>query len=703
MSTLRCEQPADEREVSDQMCIVEYTQPKWFKTGEPCQRSCTMREDISEDVVDCMLEKTLLVMEVNNDANNNYDAISHKTQLNCAVKEYPTQESILKLRPEFEETSDFCAKYVSTSGLDCETPLTDNEKELKKDHTFPKTTTDGELLKKETKSNLQSVDQQNNTIAKTCPFEPRGYTGPCLGSGIKESRIPLAAFVDAQQPFPRAISVTPYSSDLPQDTINRFPTPLTSGQEKQNVNSSFSFSETLDLAGARPQLYPETRTFTHLRPSSMPSNISTLVCGSLANLSSGYIPSKDTRENHCHFVEYSGPLPSPCDAPSSKETPHYFPPEVDKDLVFATVIPCQRESHPQVCKEVVRESPQKVSPPKTAMILEKAVISGVKPDRLRIPMSSSKDRLSEFRLESGLPGDLKIQAIPEVDIEKDPSREASPIPPDTSFTFIVAESVVTASSTPTSPKSPTEKPMDGAAQQTSIDRLPGMTACNDSEAESTNNKKTVEDIHMCNLEISQQGHAPQIVHFKQSENKSARPEKTTEVSIVIKTLSEEDAQISTDLAAKQPSSTTIIEKFSIQMQADMGNKIKIIEDIMEKAEMPLEAKKGDEEDQESKAEGRSDGNQDESKTGSDTNTVPCINQQKSTGCIEGAHVKEDQGFEATLLESQHERKEQGSFQEDKETQLEEHGGAGATAGEEPQTKNINILDTDKGLLKLQGT
>ncbi|KAM6945753.1 uncharacterized protein FYW47_018080 [Aplochiton taeniatus] len=66
---------------------------------------------------------------------------------------------------------------------------------------------------------------------------------------------------------------------------------------------------------------------------------------------------------------------------------------------------------------------------------EIAVAAGLKPDRLRLPGSQSKDRLSEFRLESGLPGDLKTQAIPEVELEQDLSREASPVPPDTAFTF----------------------------------------------------------------------------------------------------------------------------------------------------------------------------------------------------------------------------------------------------------------------------
>ncbi|KAM9829671.1 uncharacterized protein ACBT44_004880 isoform 3-T3 [Syngnathus typhle] len=77
--------------------------------------------------------------------------------------------------------------------------------------------------------------------------------------------------------------------------------------------------------------------------------------------------------------------------------------------------------------------------PSRGKILEKAVTGGMKPDRLRIPKIGPKDRLTEFPLGNALPGDMKIPTIPEVDIEKDPSREASPVPPDTSFIFTSPE------------------------------------------------------------------------------------------------------------------------------------------------------------------------------------------------------------------------------------------------------------------------
>lgn len=699
MPSPQYEQPALEGEVSQCMCVVEYPFSEASETRESSQGLCTeessnpeeetkgMPEDTSADVVDHALDKPQTVMEVKMNANNNHDVISHKTPVNCAAKEYSTQESIVELGPELKEASDPTAECQSTSGMDCETPLTNHEEKLAKDQTFPKTTTAGEMLDVEAESSLQNdVDQQSKRMAKCSPVEPQEHKEPLPGSGIDEFDNPLATSVVAPQHFPAAVSVTSIpNNESPQDTIHRVPTPSTFDQEKHNFDSFFSFSETLDLAGALPQLFPETRTLSHVRRSSVPTNISTLVCSSLANLSLGDHTSTDVGENHCHCVEYSGPMPSPADAPSSKETAHYFPSEVDKDLMPSTLIPQQKESLQQACKEVDPESPQKKlpekkgSPVKTTMILEKAVISGVKPDRLRIPLSSSKDRLSEFRLESGLPGDLKIQAIPEVDIEKDPSREASPIPPDNSFTFNVAESGGKAPPTPTSPKSPTEKPLEDATEQASIDG-------------SKLNKQP---------------------------GSAERPDKTAEVLIVVKSLREEYPQISIDCAVTHQSSpVTIQPQMHVEKEADRDNEIKITEEVKEEAEIPLGANRGGEEkptteevrpaqssleDLESKPEGRSNGNQDRSDPGPATNTVPHMDQQPPTGCVEGEHIKEDHGREATPLESQPGYKEQGNIPGDDQTRPHEADGTGATPGEEPHTRNKNILDTDKGLLKLQGT
>lgn len=755
------DQPALESEVSECVCIAECTLSEGSKTGESSQRSCTEESSIPEeeetkgipadasaDLADSTSEKSEPVVEVNENANNNRDVILHKTPVNCTEKEDPTQESIVKLGPELKETSDPIAEYGSTSGMDHETPSTGHEEESAKDQTSSEITTAGEMLDKEAESSLQNVDKQSERTAKMYPAKLQGSTEPCPGSGIfDESKKPLAASVDAQQHFPPAVSVTSSDTESPQDTIHRVPTTSPSDQEKYNFGSSVSFSEMLDLAGALPQLSPETRDFTHVRRRSMPANISTLVSSSLTNLSVGDHVPRDVGENHCDCVlgEYSGPMPSPADVPSSGETAHCFPTEVDKDLVSAAVIPHQKEFQQQACKDVVPESPQKKlpekkgSPVKTTMILEKAVTSGVKPDRLRIPLSSSKDRLSEFRLESGLPGDLKIQVIPEVDIEKDPSREASPIPPDNSFTFNVAESGGKAPPTPTSPKSPTETPSEDATSQARIDGLWKVTVKNYPEAEWTSKEKTEpgEEIHKCDREISQREcNTPQIVHsqsvqitelhgskVKMEPVNTARPEKSAEVLIVEKTSREENPQISKDWAATHPSSTVIVvPQAQVEEEAGEDNDIEIAEEVMEEAEVPHGANQGDEEkpttervrlaqsaqeDPESGAKGRSDGTQDGSNPDLAIDTVPHMDQQQPAGGVEGVCIKEDQGREATPLKSRSVSKEQGDVSRDDQTGTWGDEGVvpGAAAGEEPQTRNKkkDIVDTDKGLLKLQGT
>lgn len=645
-------------------------------------------ENASADVMDCTLERPQPVMEAKRNANNNHNVISHKTPVNSIAKGYQTQDSA-------------------------------------EDRTYTKTTVAGEMFDKEAKSSSQNVHQQSEKTIS--------------GSGMEEFDKPIPNFLDTQQHSPPVVPIISIpNNESTQDTIHRAPTPSTFDQEKHNFDSSFGFFETLDLAGALPQQFPETRTFTYVRRSSTPANISTLVCSSLANLSLGEETSTNIGENHSHCVEYSGPMPSPADAPSSKETAHYFPSEVEKDLVSATVIPCQKESYQQACKEVEPNSPQKKlpekkgSPVKTTTILEKAVISGVKPDRLRIPLSSSKDRLSEFRLESGLPDDLKIQVIPEVDIEKDPSREASPIPPDNSFTFNVTESGGKAPPTSALPKSPTEKRLEDATKQASIDGLSEVTVNNGSGAQCTNNKKTEsgEGFLQCYPELSQQDYAPQIVHSESVQiteidgrklNKQpgniGRPEKTAEDLIVARTLRGEDPQSFIDCAVMQSSSVEVIEpQVQAEKEAGREKKIKIEEEVVEEAEIlrgthQIDDKKPTTEEVrvtqsvlenlESKAKGRSDGNQVRSDPA--TNTVPHIDQQSLAEYVEGAHIKEDNGREETRLDSPPRSKEQGNIPKDDHIGTQENEGAGAMPAEEPRTRSTNINDTDRGLLKLQGT
>lgn len=700
----------------------------------------------SADLVDSTSGKPKPVVEVNENANNNHDVILHKTLVSCTEKEDPTEESTVELGPELKETSDPIAECGSTSAMDRETPLTGHEEELAKDQTSSETSTAGEMLGNEDESSLQNVDQRCERTAKVYLAEPQGSTEPCPGSRIfDETEKPFAASLKAQH-LPPAVSVTSSYTQSPQDTIHRLPAPSPSDQEKYNFDRSVSFSEMLDLAGALPQLSLQTRDFANVRRRSMPANISTLVCSSLASLTEGDHTPRDVGEKHCDCVlgEYSGSMPSPADVPSSEETAHCFPPEVDKDLVTAAVIPRQKELQQKTCKEVVPETPQKKlpekkgSPVKATMILEKAVTSGVKPNRLRIPLSSSKDRLSEFRLESGLSEDLKIQAIPEVDIEKDPSREASPIPPDNSFTFNVAESGGNARLTPTSPKSPTKTPSEETPKQERIAGLLKVVVKHYSEVEWTNNKKTEsgEEIYKCDPQISQQKcNIPQIVHSQSAQImeldgskinmepvNTARPEKSAEVLIVEKISREENPQISKDLAETHQSSTVIVVPLAQEEEADKDNDIEIAEEGLEEDEVHHGVNQADkektntegvrlaqsvQEDPESGAKEWSDVTQDGIKPDPAIDTVPHMAQQQTAGGVGGVCIKEDQGREERPLNSQPVTKEQGNVSRDDQTGTRKDEGVapGVTTGEGPQTRNKkkDLVDTDKGLLKLQGT
>lgn len=269
-----------------------------------------------------------------------------------------------------------------------------------------------------------------------------------------------------------AVSITPTSTEISEDTSTNLETPL--------------LSDMLDLAGALPRPSLEKRDLDHLRRKSMPSNVSGLSASSLASLVLSDDALKLGGENqleelgYCVFSEYSGPMPSPADvAPSPIDCLHQRFPSIESEPEgeLGTKEVDQKLQH----EGTTADSSQKLiiekkdSPVKSSLILEKAVPVGVKPDRLRIPSTSSKDRLTEFRLEIGLPGDLKIQAIPEVDIEKDPSRETSPIPPDSSFTF--SETGSKAPPTPTTPKSPNDSVPEVTVAKTKTDVLQEVKGC----------------------------------------------------------------------------------------------------------------------------------------------------------------------------------------------------------------------------------
>lgn len=292
---------------------------------------------------------------------------------------------------------------------------------------------------------------------------------PLRGSFDQSETPPLTS----QQQFLPAVSVTPTSTEVSEESSAGVETPVLSEKHSSSIQHSPALSEMLDLAGALPRPPSERRDLDHARRKSMPSNVSGLSESSLASLVLGDDAlrlggeSRFEEQGYCVFSEYSGPMPSPADvAPPPVDCLHQRFPSVESEVGGDLGTKEARKVSELKHDGMPRESPQKLifekkdCPVKSSLVLEKAVPVGVKPDRLRIPTASSKDRLTELRLEIGLPGDLKIQAIPEVDIEKDPSREASPIPPDTSFTF--SESGSKAPSTPTTPKSA----MDGVLEMT---------------------------------------------------------------------------------------------------------------------------------------------------------------------------------------------------------------------------------------------
>ncbi|KAM8873341.1 uncharacterized protein ACB058_004898 isoform 2-T3 [Synchiropus picturatus] len=248
------------------------------------------------------------------------------------------------------------------------------------------------------------------------------------------------------------------TADLPENVKKASP----SDRYGHGFPQSSSYSEMLDLAGSVPQPSPDQRNVSSVRRKSVPANISALVGGvSTMPVFQGLLPTVE-EVGYCVLNEYPAPLPSPADVPSPGDSSYQCFPAAEGKAEVEHGIPetegihkavnlDDQESVPDTSRKSVFE--KKGSPVKTSLVLEKAVPFGMKPDRLRIPNTTSKDRLNEFGLESGLPDDIKIHAIPEVDVEKDPSREASPIPPDRSFTFATGENGSTVSQTCSAPES----------------------------------------------------------------------------------------------------------------------------------------------------------------------------------------------------------------------------------------------------------
>ncbi|XP_045555296.1 microtubule-associated protein 2 isoform X2 [Salmo salar] len=249
------------------------------------------------------------------------------------------------------------------------------------------------------------------------------------------------------------VPATETSTDLPEDTTSKTmcSPELSLSPMKQHYthlnDPSNDLPEMLDLAGVKPKPTLEMRELDqHNRRRSVPACPSAALVGSsLAKLVLGnqQTPrvvggeeSQQEERGYCVFSEYSGPMPSPADLHSPVGSPHQRFPTVtegDSDEELGAIA---EEGEQKLAPQKPDQAEESVGGTvKSTLVLERPVTAGVKPDRLRIPVAPSKDKLTEFRLESGLPGDIKTQAIPEVELEQDLSREASPIPPDFAFTF----------------------------------------------------------------------------------------------------------------------------------------------------------------------------------------------------------------------------------------------------------------------------
>ncbi|XP_075333636.1 uncharacterized protein LOC142391618 isoform X8 [Odontesthes bonariensis] len=432
------------------------------------------------------------------------EAISKEGQ-DGSIPKVDQRQEILKSSPETgmssKVTSDILMEYDSGSETYFETSSKSQEKESPQSY-YELGTTEDTKLSGENETVSQKPEEQQEEKVRTSPGKKAlaqrslslnitvGSSAgqpvmadksrtvaerlcPISGSFEESELSLLTPSVETRAPkLPPAVSITPTSTASPEDIAPRAEAP--SDKHTSCLEQSVSLSEMLDLAGALPRLSLERRELDHMRRKSVPANVSALVGSSLAKLAladetSRMVAGERQLEElgYCVFSECSAPMPSPADVPSPGDSPHQrFPSmegEVEENLGIVEVEDAQKQiqqDHKEIDSEISQKAilEKKDSPVKTSLILERAVTSGIKPDRLRIPMTTSKDRLTEFRLETGLPGDIKIQAIPEVDIEKDPSREASPIPPDNSFTFTPAETGCKAPPTPSTPKSPADAP-----------------------------------------------------------------------------------------------------------------------------------------------------------------------------------------------------------------------------------------------------
>ncbi|XP_077573928.1 uncharacterized protein LOC144197156 isoform X4 [Stigmatopora nigra] len=230
--------------------------------------------------------------------------------------------------------------------------------------------------------------------------------------------------------------------ELPQKTegINGGSHHTEQSPSKTDEQSSMD-CETLHPADVLPRSSMQKTVCDNTRLKSITPNIATLVERSLAKLTLGeetlkLVDEERGLEDPSYLNEYTGPMPSPADKPSPEDSsyPCFSTMEFQVDTLGVAGLEVD-----QKLQDKGSDQGKWQKTPPQAKVLEKAVTTGMKPQRLRIPMTSPKDRLSDLCFSSVIPGDLKTQVIPEVDIEKDPSREASPIPPDRAFIFTPTE------------------------------------------------------------------------------------------------------------------------------------------------------------------------------------------------------------------------------------------------------------------------
>lgn len=521
---------------------------------------------ISEAPVDEIKEKQEAVEVINmEDQDRGSDIRLHGTPLTDVDQSQETVKSSPQPPTELKPTSDIFVEqdpgaktYFETFSKSCgeEIPQTQSYYEL---NTAAETKLSGE-----TENIVKKLEQQQDKKVKISPgkmsLEQRSLSlnitvGSPQGrvkeekSRTSESLFPISGSFDESEVYPSTpsvlnepkvpqdASITPTSSKSPEDIHTKTETPQLSDKHNTSFEQSGSLTEMLDLAGALPLPSQERREVDHMRRKSVPVDVSALVGSSLARLAirdqtSRVVGVESPLEElgYCVFNEYSGPMPSPADVPSPGDSPHQrFPSmesEVEEELGTTETEDVQKGIQQPDLKGNVSELSQKTviekkdSPVKTSLILEKAVTSGVKPDRLRIPMASSKDRLS------GLPGDIKIQVIPEVDIEKDPSREASPIPPDNSFTFTPAETGSQVPPTPTTPKSPDDTPSESqdTGEKAGKDVLPDVKPENELKSERTDYKEPELNKEMLTTEQKESKEASEKTEMVNPDIPSASPQ-----------------------------------------------------------------------------------------------------------------------------------------------------------------------------------